>query len=55
MGSGHPQGVAFDATPGHWEASDGRSSQEECDEEYRSVLVDSSGDHEGTGESPEGT
>ena len=39
MGSGHPVGVAFDATPGDWEASDVRSSRKECDEEYRSALV----------------
>ena len=53
MLSGHPQGVAFDATPGHWVASDVRSSREKCDEKCRSALVDSSGDHEGTGELPE--
>ena len=32
VGSGHPQEVAFVATPGHWEASDVQSSQEKCDE-----------------------
>ena len=38
--------MAFDATPGHWEASDVRTSREKCDEKYCSALVDSSGDHE---------
>ena len=53
MGSGHQQVVDFDATPGHWEASDVRSSREKCDEKHRSTLVDSSGDHERIGELPE--
>ena len=46
MGSGHPQGVAFYATPGSWDASDVRSSRDKCDETHRSTLVNSSGDHE---------
>ena len=50
MGSGHPQGVAFDATPGHWEASVVRPSRDKCDEKHRSALVDSSGHQERTGE-----
>ena len=49
MGGGHPEEVAFDARPDHWEASDVRSSREECDEEYQSALVDGSGNHERTG------
>ena len=52
MRSGHPQGVAYHATPGHWEASDVRSSREKCDEKHRLALVNSSGDHERTGELP---
>ena len=52
--SGHLQAVDFDATPGYWEQSDVLSSGEKCDNNYRSALVDSSRDHERTGELPEG-
>ena len=55
MGSRRRQGMAFDSTLSHWEASDVRTPLKRCDEKHRSILVDSSGDHERTGDLPEKT